>query len=195
MPVTDFYLKISNRIRQEVKFGVGAHVQLHYMQCMGDCGGHMILMDMSTILTMLLAYGWHTLGKLQLGAGLGCAISLMMGAWCLLMLWRLSESPRQGGTPAKGMAVELGPSDVAFSSASESPQSSHLSSFLAWDTMCKSGCELQLCYLVPDYFVSMFHYAGRGQTVWAANASLDVSTKLNSTATGAWSELRAICIP
>lgn len=61
--------------------------------------------------------------------------------------------------------------------------------------MCRSGCELQLCYLVPDNFVSLFCYVGRGQTVWAANASLDVSTKLNSTETRVWSELRAICVP
>lgn len=39
--------------------------------------------------------------------------------------------PMQGGTLAKGMAMELGLSYVAFSSASESPQLSHLSPFLA----------------------------------------------------------------
>jgi len=32
---------------------------------------------------------------------------------------------------------------------------------------------------------------GRDQTVWAANASLDVSTKLHSVETRVWSELRA----
>ena len=76
----------------------------------------------------------HTLGKLQhasLGADSGSAVCLTIGAWCLLVPWRLLELPRKGGTLAKGMAVELGPSDVAFSSASGSPQLSHLSSFLA----------------------------------------------------------------
>lgn len=75
-----------------------------------------------------------TLGKLQhalLRAKLGPAVCLMIGAGCLLVPWRLLELPRQGGTLAKGMAVELGPFDVAFSSPTESPQSSHLSSFLA----------------------------------------------------------------
>lgn len=76
----------------------------------------------------------HTLGKLQhapLRADLGSAACLMIRAWYLLVPGRLWELPRQGETLAKGMAVELRPSDVAFSSASESPQLSHLSSFLA----------------------------------------------------------------
>lgn len=50
-------------------------------------------------------------------------------AWCLLTVWRLLELPRQEGTLAKGMAVELGLCDMAF--ASESSQWSHLPSYLA----------------------------------------------------------------
>lgn len=48
------------------------------------------------------------------------------------------------------------------------------------------GCELLVCCSVSDCFVSLVCYVGRGQTAWAANASLDVSTKLGLTETSVW---------
>jgi len=58
MPVTGFCLRMSKWIRQEmVKFCVGVGTQLRSMRSTGDYAGLIILMDMSTTLTMLLAYG------------------------------------------------------------------------------------------------------------------------------------------
>lgn len=65
----------------------------------------------------------------ELRADLASAVHLTISFWCLLVTSSLLELPRQGGTLAKGMAVELRTSDVAFFD-SETPQSSHLSTLL-----------------------------------------------------------------
>lgn len=56
--ITGHRLRMSKLIRQgEVKFCAGVCLQLHHKQTIGDYAGHIIWMDVSTTLIMLLAYG------------------------------------------------------------------------------------------------------------------------------------------
>lgn len=85
---------------------------------MGDVAGHVIVMDVNTVLTRLKTAAWPT--QTRIGV---CSLS-DVGVWHLLVSWRFLELPRQEGTLAKRIAMEQGPSDVTFSSVSESPHSS-----------------------------------------------------------------------
>lgn len=92
MPVTALCSRLSKQIRQgDVKFCVGVHMLLRYMQSTGDYARHIIWMDIGEILTVnsLVMDDTHT------GQTAACPTQSRLGvcslskdlAWCLLVLW------------------------------------------------------------------------------------------------------------
>lgn len=117
----------------------------------------------------------YILGKLQhapLRADSGAAAHLMLGA--LEDFRDKREQLLKGGLWDWGHFMHLPPLPLI-------PHRHH-----TFPHFLPVGCELLVCYLVSDCFVSLVCYVRRGQTVWAANTSLDVSIKLGLTETSVW---------
>lgn len=97
----------------------------------------------------------------------------------------------QGGAMSEGMAVELGPFHAASSSASDFPQSSHLSPFLAWDMMWVVNF-----WYVPRFQIILFLWS----VMWgeARQSGLQMQVWMSAQSSAAQRPafgFRAICIP